>query len=431
MSFSRKIKDFIISHDRPYVISRCAASLNDPEFARLLRGYYNASSDYEYAAILVKRWGGGGDSTPNGGDSNGGSPDGAAPGRPARNVGASDYCSVPDGARNSCAPGGATPDRPAQDGGSIDCVAPGRPARNGGAPGGVKTVYLIEEGDFDGVPDKERKGTGLCALLRLAVEKLAFADYLGLTPVVHWGRGTNYYQAEKDAETENVFEYYFLPVSGVPYSRNLPCNAVMKATTAHRCYLLPHGGNRFSYSADEGDISELARVYAKYIRPNAALSEYLRENVPAVIDGAPTLGVHFRGTDFNVGFRNHPVVVGVDQCVEAAKKEFSSGGYGKIFLATDDERALAGFRAAFGDKVVCYTDTLRSGDSSGIHCQFSDRPLHYYRLGLEVLRDVYTLGCCDSLICGRSQVSITARYVNRALGRRYGSLTLLDNGIYQ
>ncbi len=74
-------------------------------------------------------------------------------------------------------------------------------------------------------------------------------------------------------------------------------------------------------------------------------------------------------------------------------------------------------------------DTLRSGNHSGAHESISERPLHHYKLGLEVLRDIYTLANCDSLVCGLSQVSIAAQYINAAIGRKFKKVVILNNGI--
>ena len=58
-----------------------------------------------------------------------------------------------------------------------------------------------------------------------------------------------------------------------------------------------------------------------------------------------------------------------------------------------------------------------------------DRPLHYYKLGLEVLRDVYTLASCDGLICGLSHVSCAARYIKSAKGEMFEDIKILDSGM--
>ena len=42
---------------------------------------------------------------------------------------------------------------------------------------------------------------------------------------------------------------------------------------------------------------------------------------------------------------------------------------------------------------------------------------------------MYTLAYCDSLICGMSQVSFAARYINKALGKNYEEFVLIDNGV--
>ena len=79
-------------------------------------------------------------------------------------------------------------------------------------------------------------------------------------------------------------------------------------------------------------------------------------------------------------------------------------------------------------KTGCYF-TFRSDNHNGAQDTFSDRPLHRYKLGLELLRDIYTLANCDSLVCGLSQVSFAARYVNLAIGKKFGEVVIIDHGV--
>ena len=147
------------------------------------------------------------------------------------------------------------------------------------------------------------------------------------------------------------------------------------------------------------------------------------------MDNGRILGVHARGTDFNVGFRDHPIVNLPEEFLRKTKEVFINGKYDKVFLATDDVNILRLFEKELGESLLFYKDVFRSDDHRGAHTIQSDQPLHYYRLGLEVLRDVYTLAGCDALVCGLSQVSFAARYVNIAIGKHFNEIVNLNNGI--
>ena len=54
---------------------------------------------------------------------------------------------------------------------------------------------------------------------------------------------------------------------------------------------------------------------------------------------------------------------------------------------------------------------------------------HHYRLGYEVLRDMYALAACDGLVAGLSQVVNCARIVKESSGEEYDTLCIINNGI--
>jgi hypothetical protein len=58
-----------------------------------------------------------------------------------------------------------------------------------------------------------------------------------------------------------------------------------------------------------------------------------------------------------------------------------------------------------------------------------ERESHHYLLGREVLRDAWTLGSCQGLIAGLSQVSFGARIFKAATNTKYEDFVLLDNGM--
>ena len=156
---------------------------------------------------------------------------------------------------------------------------------------------------------------------------------------------------------------------------------------------------------EEQEIVRLADLYKKYIRLNDNTSQFIKEQMNDILAEKPILAVHIRGTDFSVGLGSHPIIIKPEEYLETVKRVYAEGNYKKVFLATDDLNALELFKGEFKDKLL------------------------YYKLGLEVLRDIYTLANCDSIVCGLSQVSIAARYVNLAMGRKYREVVVIDHGV--
>ena len=273
---------------------------------------------------------------------------------------------------------------------------------------------------------------GFFASLRGELEKLNFADRLGMTPVIRWGKGFSvYYDVGMDSETQNVFEYYFKPVSDISYQDvDLYAHVVRSHPNDSTCFNSRGVGSGRSYAVEATDLEQLGTIYRKYIHLNEKTVAYLKSNLEGVfIQNKKTLGVHVRGTDFNLHIKGHPVPISPQEYLDKVKELFSSGDYDQIFLATDDLSALELFKDAFQDKLCYFTDVLRGDDTVTPQGMTCERPLHRYKLGLEVLRDVYALACCDSLVAGRSQVSFGARYINYALDRKYEELQILDKGL--
>ena len=50
-------------------------------------------------------------------------------------------------------------------------------------------------------------------------------------------------------------------------------------------------------------------------------------------------------------------------------------------------------------------------------------------LGVEVLRDMYSMAECDGLVAGLSQVSYAARIQKKSMGSEYEDLVILNKGI--
>ena len=350
----KKIKSYIRSHNKLYVIARCIKNLNDPNLVKLLKGYYDDTRDC--ISIIIEHRGE----------------------------------KYPD-----------------------------------------KTIYDIQFLVPDEKKPFSRNHAGFCALLRWTLLSWSFPDALGMIPAVEWGKASVYYDSAMDSVTTNVFEYYFEPVCHIYHSEICKCRNVISAKGTNGSFFFMDRASDMlaSYQVKQSEIEKLGYLYKKYVHLNQNTKEYIDESINHILDQKDILAVHVRGTDFNLGANHHPIVVTPQEYLAEAKKIYLRDGYKKVFLATDDANALKLFKEEFKDKLLYYEDTLRSGNHSGVHSSISDRPLHHYKLGLEILRDIYTIASCDSLVCGLSQVSIAAQYINVAIGRTFKKVVILNNGI--
>ena len=199
----------------------------------------------------------------------------------------------------------------------------------------------------------------------------------------------------------------------------------------HGNFFMEHAGHKNGYLINEQEIQCLGQLYKQYVHLNEKTKKFLTKDVKSVINRKTTLGVHVRGTDFALGCKVHPIMITAREYLEETKKVFASGKYEQIFLATDDLTALTLFKNEFGNKLVYFKDTVRTDLVVSSKSIKVDRYLHHYRLGLEVLRDVYALVFCDSFIAGLSQVSFAVRYINYSYGRKFDELIVLDKGIHK
>lgn len=282
------------------------------------------------------------------------------------------------------------------------------------------TIYLADE---------QGSGMGFFAELGVTLIKLYFADERGLVPYVHWGEKYLYYEPEGIHGEKNAFLYYFKPVSEVRSIENA-CHVVYSEDSHYsQVKALYHA---VSYDVSDDYINAMARMMKKYIQYNDETKAYLEQQFRALLGDKKTVAVHYRGTDFNKGYNNHPIPVQAEQEIEKVKELLHEKNYEQIFLATDENAMVERFRQEFGDKVKVYEDTFRDdGTGESIAFSHNERENHHYKLGLEVLRDQYTLTHCEGIVCGYSNITFIARVMRRAwFEQDWEDYCLIDNGLY-
>ena len=270
-----------------------------------------------------------------------------------------------------------------------------------------------------------KKGRGFFAEYRRILDYLYFADLWGFTPYIEWNKQFSYSEDELINGVDNPFEYYFKQ----PCVTKDECLNYKYFVNSRECELelaaslKPRNG----YAISNEYIDVMARIAKKYIRLNSFTYNYLSEEITRILNNKKTLGVHVRLTDFKQNYFGHPVCITADKHLAYAKQAMESGEYEQIFVATDDSSTINLFKAEFGGKMVYYDDVVRSdGDISIAFIEY-EREHHHYMLGLEVLRDMYTLAMCNGLIAGKSQVSICALIENRN-HKVYEYVEILDDG---
>ena len=265
----------------------------------------------------------------------------------------------------------------------------------------------------------EKHDSGFCSLLHNTLHHLNCAEMLGAIPSVMWSNKISYYDKDMDSITKNVFEYYFISVSEIKYE-NL-CNYA-HVTFLSRPEIFCNTLESIEHTKwfyNKQYFARYAYLYNKYIHLNDITNKYITEQITLLFGEAKhVIGVHVRGTDYAVGYKDHPIIVPSCEHIEKTKK----------LLETDDVSVVELFSKVFQNKVVFFFDTFRTANNIPPFMTFDSRPLHNYKLGLEILRDIYSLAYCDALICGLSGVPYIARLVKHSVGKEYEDVIFLDHG---
>lgn len=274
---------------------------------------------------------------------------------------------------------------------------------------------------------------GFFSQFNLVLDGLEFADYYNMSPVVEWGAATLYHEYAGVNGVSNSYEYYFSQPCGITVQSGRHSKNVVFYEYSHRKLSIPDfnltiGASLIDDEKMNAYINKRAYIIRKYIKFSDNVKSYLNETVGGLFGHEKVLGVHVRGTDMNIGYNGHAKPITPEESLEAAYDAFSSGNFDKVFIATDESKAIDLFKDKFGDRLLYFTDILRSEDGQALHFSRNDRPNHKYLLGLEVLRDMYALSVADGLVAGVSNVSLTARMMKRSYQKEYDFIRILSHG---
>ncbi|HJA30884.1 MAG TPA: O-fucosyltransferase family protein [Candidatus Eisenbergiella pullicola] len=277
----------------------------------------------------------------------------------------------------------------------------------------------------------EESKSGFFADHNKLLEYLFFADYYHLIPVVEYTDRYCYAERHPVNGTTNPFEYYFEQPAGIDLNEMRRSTAIIHSRKDNIMLAKQLNPKQDGYSKSDKYLEQMGRISQKYIHLQPRVKEWIEGEKKRSLSlcNGNVLGVHVRGTDFKRNYNGHPIAVTLDEYEKETEILMNTGKYDKIFLATDDENAVESFGRKFPDKLVFYTDVIRSKGTETVMKSESLRENHHYKLGLEVLRDMYTLANCDGLIAGLSQVSFAARIQKLSMGKHYTDMRILDKGL--
>ena len=267
---------------------------------------------------------------------------------------------------------------------------------------------------------------GFCAMLTYTLNGIRMAVRDGAIPVVYYGRGATRFFYDP-SRGDNVWEYYFEPVSSPSYEQlraaiernEITPDRVHSFTRRQICDWHHSDRDRIAtfWAKDVPDDPAawmeakraLAREYvAKFVRAKPHIVAKVDAFWNAWIRPEFTIGVHIRGTDFAYAEPTSPQAYfdAIDRYLAARGNE----PY-RIFLATDQNQFVDLFRRRYGERVVAY-DCLRSNRARPAFKFSSESP---YRRGEDVLIDVLLLSRCNFLFKGAAAVGECALWFNPAL----------------
>lgn len=284
-----------------------------------------------------------------------------------------------------------------------------------------REIYYIAENSNVG---------GFFGLLRSVLICCCYADENGFIPYIKYEKTILYSEKGIFNGTNNPFEYYFEQPAGEAFAWKGFNIIKRKQEHLHGIELKYNLNPVITYQIEADYVERMAQIYHKYIQLNRRTNDIVETNVRKMLKGRRTLGIHIRGTDFMKEFNGHPVPVTVDEYIDVINEEVGRREYDQIFVATDDARCLKELKKKLPMPLVYYKNVIRGDSDKSVAFERNERKHNNYFLGLEVLRDAYTLAACDSFIGCLSQVDIFVRIIKKSSEQEFDFLKIIDKGVF-
>lgn len=233
---------------------------------------------------------------------------------------------------------------------------------------------------------------------------------------------------------DNLWSTYFKQpheILGMDFS-------ILENRVDHFCEMDPVWGPGYKANLIPRELMCATNLYRELVKPNEITEEYIEKERRELIGDKSILGVLIRGTDLGVDHpKDHPRQPDLDKVLGDVEKEFSTGEYDGIYLASEEEEMEEIFRNRFPAEPVltnkrhymteAYYEARKTHDIIGLTDVMVDKQMDLYTHGLEYLSSIFLLSECKSLIAGNTLGSSAALFLNRG---RYQMHRLYDLGFY-
>lgn len=223
------------------------------------------------------------------------------------------------------------------------------------------------------------------------------------TPVVWWGKRNIYYDS---AFGENVWDYYFNPVSPSRYKKGDKIRVAYLAPdkTGIRCYTY----STFPYITKEYRDS-IHTIIKKYISLKPHILEKITKFYTEYLINKKTIAIHVRGLRDGIQPLDINRVIQVANACEGDQ----------VLVATDEEKNIKILQKSLNKKVIYY-NAHRSADSNFLYLQPSSKlDVSKAQLGEEVIIEAYLLSLCNVFIHSASNVALAVLFFNPNLENIY------------
>lgn len=259
---------------------------------------------------------------------------------------------------------------------------------------------------------RDNMGSGFFSNVSHVLCHLKIADIAGMIPVVDFKNFKTLYNENMVVHnTDNAWEYYFKPVS--PFN----LDEVYKSKNVFFC--------SGAYPASMGlNITQINGLFEEIYMKKVFLQNNVEDLLKRYLEkfNGRVLGIHFRGQEQKIAPR-HSFPPTEMQMIKYTDEIMDKYNIEKIFVVTEEQGYLDLFIKRYGGKIL-YTDSYRTYEVNAYN--LNPREKHRYLLGLNVLIDAYLLSSCDGILCGDSNVSEFARFVNN---KRFEFTYYIDNGV--
>lgn len=265
-----------------------------------------------------------------------------------------------------------------------------------------KIIYLL---------DYACNNEGLVSIIRWTLAHVRWIVERGGYPVINLKKFPNQYL---NNENENMWEYYFEPVSEVTVEAAYESENVISLSDND---IILGEGKINPYQRKWMELPD-KKEFDKIVKLNTETQIYINEHMPKEIGESRILGVVARGTDFreeaakkiNKKWRQN--IVGIDEFISACCYCKDALNCEYIFLATEDAEYFERFKNSFGEKLLFVSQKRVSYNyENSEYLQVKDllKIEDGREFGRKYLTVIRSLSQCDALLynvsCGAVQLA--------------------------